>query len=85
MKSIEKTKQAIAKEVRGKVMAWRIKAKAEAMVSRIEDDIADEIGDLVGKLTTDFGEDEAIQSELAGHAFDLIDQTLVGEIKKRLK
>lgn len=52
---------------------------------RLEDDIVDEVGNLMGKLTTDFLDERSeIESELTGYAFDRINSALLGEIKKSL-
>jgi len=49
-------------------------------------DIADEVGNLTGKLTTDFMDDGSeIESELTGYAFDQINDALLGEVKKQLR
>ena len=70
----------------GKAMRERIRAKAELMIKDLEDDIADEVGDIIGKLTTDFMDGgSAIESDLMGYAFDKINGALLGEIKKQLK
>lgn len=86
MKNITQVKKSIREEVRGKVMQERIRAVAENLVKDLEDDIADGVGNLMGKLTTDFlGEGSEIESELDGYAFDRIYDALLGEIKKSLK
>lgn len=72
--------------MRGKAMRERIQTKAERMVEDLEDNIADEVGDIIGKLATDFMDDgSAIESELMSYAFDKINGALLGEIKKQLK
>lgn len=86
MKNITQVKKSIREEVRGKVMQERIRAVAENLVKDLEDDIADGVGNLLGKLTTDFlDEGSEIESELDGYAFDRIYDALLGEIKKSLK
>jgi hypothetical protein len=56
------------------------------MVEDLQNDIGDEVCDLIGKLTTDFmEEDSSIEAELTGRAYDEIERALLGEIKKQLK
>lgn len=83
---IRTIKKKIAAEVRGKTMKWRIRGKASAMAERLLEDIADETGELIGKLETDFlPEDEAVQSELTGYAYDLVDRALTDAIVRELE
>jgi hypothetical protein len=83
MKNITKTIKSIRSEVRGKDMRFRIQTKAELLVQDLEEDISDEVGELMGKLTTEFT--EGSETELAGYVFDQIRQALLDEIKKQLK
>jgi hypothetical protein len=73
----------INSELRGKDMRFRIRTKAELLAQEFEDDISDEVGELMGKLTTEFTDGSEI--ELTGYVFDKIRQALLDEIKKRLK
>ncbi len=83
MKNLTKTIKSIRSEVRGKDMRFRIQAKAELLVQDLEEDISDEVGELMGKLTTEFTGGSEI--ELASYVFDQIRQALLDEIKKQLK
>jgi len=86
MKNITKIKQSICSEMRGKTMQERIRVKAEQMAKELEDDIADEIGEIAGKLKTDFTDKgSAIESELMAYAFDKINDALLNEIRKHLE
>ncbi|MFA5232110.1 MAG: hypothetical protein WC410_00280 [Candidatus Paceibacterota bacterium] len=86
MKKLEKTKRDIRKEVRGRDMRERIRAKAERMVEDLQEEIGDEVGDLMGKLMTDIAvEDSSIEAELTGCAYDEIERALLGEIRKQLE
>lgn len=77
-------KKRIRSEVRGKVMMNRIRAKAELMASDLDENISDEVGELIGKLTTNFTDEES-EMELTGYVFDEIRTSLLGEVKKQLK
>lgn len=83
MKNLTKTIKSIRSEVRGNDMRFRIQTKAQLLVQDLEGDISDEVGELMGKLTTEFTEGSEI--ELAGYVFDQIRQALLDEIKKELK
>lgn len=86
MKKLEKTKRDIRKEVRGRDMCERIRAKAERIVEDLQEEIGDEVGDLMGKLTTGIAvEDSSIEAELTGCAYDAIEHALLGEIRKQLE
>jgi len=81
MKNIAKIKQSIQSEMRGKAMQERIRVKAEQMVKELGDDIADEIGEIAGKLKTDFiDKGSAIESELMAYAFDKINDALLDPV-----
>ena len=84
MKKPTQVKKRIRSEVRGKVMMSRIRAKAELLAGDLDENISDEAGELMGKLTTDFTEEES-EMELAGYVFEEIRNALLGEVKKKLK
>lgn len=84
MKKLTQIKKRIRNEVRANVMMNRIRAKAEWLVGDLDENISDEVGELMGKLTTNFTEEES-EMELAGYVFDEIRNALLGEVKKKLK
>lgn len=83
MKNPTQVKKVIRDEVRGKVMMSRIRAKAELMASDLDENISDEVGELMGKLTTNFTDEES-GMEVAGYVFEQIRKALLGEVKKQL-
>ena len=83
MKSPTQIKKSVRDEVRGKVMKNRIRAKAELLASDLDETISDEVGELMGKLTTNFTDEES-GMEAAGYVFEQIRKALLGEVKKQL-
>ena len=73
MKNPTQIKKVIRDEVRGKVMMDRIRAKAELLASDLDETISDEVGELMGKLSTDFTDEEwDTMQYLLGGGFDIV-------------
>jgi hypothetical protein len=84
MKKLAQVKKSVRDEVRGKVMMNRIRAKAELLASDLDETISDEVGELMGKLSTDFIDEES-GTEAASYVFEQIRKALLGEVKRQLK